>query len=64
MKSIKRKKYSIFYILITLNFVIFMNEKEKKLGESEIRTHGTFSSSDFKSDAIDHSAISPIIMEE
>ncbi len=29
------------------------------IGESEIRTHGTISSFDFKSNAIDHSAISP-----
>jgi hypothetical protein len=32
--------------------------KERK-GKSEIRTHGTISSSDFKSDAIDPSAIFP-----
>ena len=39
--------------------IITRNIKGHK-GESEIRTHGTCkSSSDFKSDAIDHSAISP-----
>ena len=48
-KKINQKNVSVFLIKILRR-------------ESGIRTHGTIpSSSDFKSDAIDHSAISPKI---
>ena len=55
--------FSIYYICLSFTIPHYLVKQLFNLvtckGESGIRTHGYIASLDFKSSAIDHSAISP-----